>query len=61
MNKKIKNIIDGKECCWRCGISKKEWQKEKFGCTVWGHYHEEHLWSVREEKETDLTRNGEKI
>lgn len=44
-----KNIIDGEECCFRCGMSRKEVKEKQFGCYEWGTTHDHHLWTLKEE------------
>jgi hypothetical protein len=46
----MKNIIDGEECCWRCGMSRKEVKRTQIDCHGWGVTHDHHLWTVKEDE-----------
>ncbi len=55
MSKLIENIIDGKACCWRCGLEKDgQEHREGWSCSHWGTKYPHHLFKVPELKDTDL-------
>ena len=41
----MKNIVNGEECCFRCGESKKDIKKEKIICSHWGTSYKKHLFT----------------
>ena len=46
MEKRISNIINGEQCCYRCGISKRE--ARRLGCGCW--LAKRHIWTMTEEE-----------
>lgn len=46
------NIIDGEQSCWRCGVSKKDFKREKFVCNHWGISFKNHLWKIKQDNKT---------
>lgn len=45
----MKNLIDGTECCFRCGMSREEVKRLQFGCNVWGKTYPHHLWTITDD------------
>lgn len=37
-------IINGEQCCYRCGMSKPDVKKTQHGCNVWGTTYTHHMW-----------------
>ena len=41
-----KNIINGEECCWRCGMGRKSKEiRDGVKCNAWGQTYSTHIWS----------------
>lgn len=45
----MKNIINGEECCFRCGMSRTEVKRKQFECRGWGVTYPHHLWTIKED------------
>lgn len=43
-----KNIIDGEECCYRCGMSRADVKRTQHGCNSWGKTYPHHMWTYKE-------------
>jgi hypothetical protein len=52
-----KLFLKGKQCCWRCGLSKRDVQLSGMVCYVGYQTYQRHLWKIKdEEKETIQSR-----